>query len=134
MGFNSRLVAKIQKKGIRGELNKRLAELIKNADDAYDRLELDNKKTSGIIEVAYDKIKPKTGKGFSIRGFYVRDFGSGMSLEQVKKAYYGEKNYGSDTSGETRNGAIGVVRRANERYRICDGSQRFSLYRKCWSA
>ena len=108
MGFNSRLVAKIQKKGIRGELNKRLAELIKNADDAYDRLELDNKKTSGIIEVAYNKIKTKTGKGFSIRGFYVRDFGSGMSLEQVKKAYYGEKNYGSDTSGETRNGAIGV--------------------------
>ena len=31
-----------------------------------------------------------------------------MSPEQAKEAYYGEKNYGSDTSGETRNGAIGV--------------------------
>ena len=108
MGLDPRFIARIQKKGTRSELNKRLAELIKNADDAYDRLELDDKKTSGIIEVAYDKIKTKTGKGFSIRGFYVRDFGSGMSLEQVKEAYYGEKNYGSDTSGETRNGAIGV--------------------------
>ena len=108
MGLDPRFIARIQKKGTRSELNKRLAELIKNADDAYDRLELDDKKTSGIIEVAYDKIKTKTGKGFSIRGFYVRDFGFGMSPEQAKEAYYGEKNYGSDTSGETRNGAIGV--------------------------
>ena len=46
MGLDPRFIARIQKKGTRSELNKRLAELIKNADDAYDRLELDDKKTS----------------------------------------------------------------------------------------
>lgn len=108
MGVNSTYLARHQRKGVRGDLIKRLAELIKNADDAYDRLELDNKQTSGIIEIAYDKIKTRSGKGYSIKGFFIRDFGSGMSAETAKEAYYGEKNYGSDTSGETRNGAIGV--------------------------
>lgn len=105
MGADPRWMARHQRKGVRGELIKRLAELIKNADDAYDRLELKDEKTSGIIEVCYDMIK--TGGGYSAKGFLVRDFGSGMSREKVIQAYYGN-NYGSDTSDETRNGAIGV--------------------------
>lgn len=107
MGVAPRWIGRAQKRGVRGELIKRLAELIKNADDAYDRLELQSKQTSGIIEVAYDKLKT-SDRGFSIKGFFIRDFGSGMSSEKAKQAYYGEQNYGSDTSDETRNGAIGV--------------------------
>ena len=105
MGADPRWMARHQRKGVRGELFKRIAELIKNADDAYDRLELKDEKTSGIIEVCYDMIK--TGGGYSAKGFLVRDFGSGMSREKATQAYYGN-NYGSDTSDETRNGAIGV--------------------------
>ena len=105
MGADPRWMARHQRKGVRGELMKRLAELIKNADDAYDRLELKDEKTSGIIEVCYDMIK--TGGGYSAKGFLVRDFGSGMSREKATQAYFGN-NYGSDTSDETRNGAIGV--------------------------
>ena len=108
MGADPRWLARAQRRGVRGELIKRLAELIKNADDAYDRLELKGEKTSGIIEVAYNKMRSPNGKGFSIKEFFIRDFGSGMSPEKAKEAYYGEKNYGSDTSEETRNGAIGV--------------------------
>jgi len=105
MGVDPRWLARAQRKGVRGELIKRLAELIKNADDAYDRLEQEGKKPSGIIEVAYDLIS--SGQGYSAKGFLVRDFGSGMSREKATQAYYGD-NYGSDTSDETRNGAIGV--------------------------
>jgi len=105
MGTDPRWLARAQRKGVRGELIKRLAELIKNADDAYDRLELKGEKTSGLIEVAYDMIR--SGQGYSPKGFLVRDFGSGMSREKATQAYYGD-NYGSDTSDETRNGAIGV--------------------------
>ena len=77
MGADPRWLSRQQRRGIRGELIKRLAELIKNADDAYDRLELKGVKTSGLIEVAYDMIK--SGQGYSPKGFLVRDFGSGMS-------------------------------------------------------
>ncbi len=108
MGVDPRWIARAQKRGVRGDLIKRLAELIKNADDAYDRLELKGEKTSGIIEVAYNKMKIPNAKGFSIRGFFIRDFGSGMSPEKVKESYHSDTNYGSDTSDETRNGAIGV--------------------------
>ncbi len=62
--------------------------------------------THGTIEVAYDQIKTK--KGYSIKGFIIRDFGSGMSYEKVLSSYQSEGNYGSDESDETRNGAIGV--------------------------
>lgn len=105
MGGDPRWIARHQRRGVRGELIKRLAELIKNADDAYDRLELKGEKTSGIIEISYEMIK--SGNGYSPKGFLVRDFGSGMSTEKATQAYYGD-NYGSDTSDETRNGAIGV--------------------------
>lgn len=105
MGADPRWMARHQHKGMRGELIKRLAELIKNADDAYDRLEIKSQETHGIIEVSYDMIK--TGRGYSAKGFLVRDFGSGMSRERATEAYHGN-NYGSDTSDETRNGAIGV--------------------------
>jgi len=106
IGFAPRYVARIQSQGVRGELFKRLAELIKNADDAYDRLELKGEKTSGEIEVIYEN--QKSGKAWTAKAFYVRDFGSGMSRDNVESAYGGNTSYGSDTSGETRNGAIGV--------------------------
>ena len=100
-----RWMGRQMRKGVRGVLIKRLAELIKNCDDAYDRLEIDGKKTDGLIQVAFDSIK--SGKGYSPKGFLVRDFGIGMSEEVVKSAYF--KNvHGDDTSGESRNGAIGV--------------------------
>ncbi|AFS80044.1 hypothetical protein NKOR_00630 [Candidatus Nitrosopumilus koreensis AR1] len=110
MALDDRLVSRIQERGTRGNVIKSLAELVKNCDDAYDRLELQGEKTSGIIEIGYWKL-PK-GKGFSVSGFFVRDFGAGMSTEQLTNAYFSESpdkgNYGSDTSGDTRNGAIGV--------------------------
>ena len=67
MGFSKRLIRRIQQRGTRGNIIKSLAELIKNADDAYDRLELKGETTSGIIEVAYDQLK--VTKGYSIKGF-----------------------------------------------------------------
>jgi len=106
MGINDRLIKRMQQRGTRGNIIKSLAELIKNSDDAYDRLDDYRDKTHGVIEVAYDQIK--SGKGFSIKGFIVRDFGSGMSYEKVLSSYQSEGNYGSDESDETRNGAIGV--------------------------
>jgi hypothetical protein len=106
MGINSRVIKRMQQRGTRGNIIKSLAELIKNSDDAYDRLDNYDDKTNGVIEVAYDQIK--SGKGYSIKGFIVRDFGSGMSYEKVLSAYQSEGNYGSDESDETRNGAIGV--------------------------
>jgi hypothetical protein len=108
MGISSRLITRMQQRGTRGNIIKSLAELIKNSDDAYDRLDDYRDKTHGIIEVAYDQIKSNTGRGYSIRGFLVRDFGSGMSYEKVLSSYQSEGNYGSDESDETRNGAIGV--------------------------
>ena len=65
MGGDPRWIGRAMRRGVRGELLKRLAELIKNADDAYDRLELRGEKTSGIIEVAYDMIKGESGKSYS---------------------------------------------------------------------
>lgn len=105
IGINPRMIRRLQSRGTRGEVIKCLAELIKNADDAYDRLELANKKTSGIIEVGYWRLRKQ--KGSSISGFYVRDYGSGMSQQKAMEAY-GQQGYGADTSDDTRNGAIGV--------------------------
>ena len=111
MGISDRLKRRIQSRGTRGNIIKSLAELIKNADDAYDRLDEYRDITPGTIEVAYDQLK--VGKGFSIKGFIVRDFASGMSTERMEQVYHSkegdtEGNYGKDTSDETRNGAIGV--------------------------
>jgi hypothetical protein len=106
MGINSRVIKRMQQRGTRGNIIKSLAELIKNSDDAYDRLDNYEDKTHGIIEVAYDQIK--SGKGYSIKGFIIRDFGSGMSYEKILSSYQSKGNYGSDESNETRNGAIGV--------------------------
>lgn len=105
IGINPRMLRRLQSRGTRGEVIKCLAELIKNADDAYDRLETRNKKTSGIIETGYWRLRKQ--KGSSISGFYVRDYGSGMPLKKAVDAY-GEEGYGADTSDDTRNGAIGV--------------------------
>ena len=110
MGIDHRLVSRMQERGTRGNVIKSLAELIKNADDAYDKLELKGEKTSGLIEIGYWKLRK--GKGYSITGFFVRDFGAGMSTQDATDAYFSKTsddlNYGSDTSGDTRNGAIGV--------------------------
>jgi hypothetical protein len=109
MEFSSRIKKKLQFLGTRGDIIKSLAELIKNADDAYDRSDEYRDVTPGTIEVAFDQFK--SGKGYSIKGFIVRDFGPGMSTERMESIYYsgeGKRNYGSDTSDETRNGAIGV--------------------------
>ena len=103
----ARWMGRQMRKGVRGNITKRIAELIKNSDDAYDRLELKGQKTSGIIEIACDTLKNTSGKGSSVKGFLVRDFGSGMSYDKVKSAYFGGV-HGNDTSEETRNGAIGV--------------------------
>lgn len=105
MGFAPRLMKRIQSRGTRGDIIKSLAELIKNADDAYDRLELEGKKTSGLIEIGFWRLVKE--RRSSVSGFYVRDYGPGMTLEQVQKAY-GKAGYGEDTSDNTRNGAIGV--------------------------
>jgi hypothetical protein len=106
MGISPRLINRMQSRGTRGNLIKSLAELIKNSDDAYDRLDNYQDTTHGIIEVAYDQIK--TDKGFAIKGFVVRDFGSGMSYAKASSVYAADKSYGGDQSDETRNGAIGV--------------------------
>jgi hypothetical protein len=101
----SRLQGRQMRRGVRGDIIKRIVELVKNSDDAYDRLELDDTKTSGIIEIGFDSLK--SGKGYSPKGFFVRDFGAGMSTDKMKSAYLGAV-HGDDTSDETRNGAIGV--------------------------
>jgi len=105
MGFAPRLMRRIQSRGTRGDIIKSLAELIKNADDAYDRLELEGKKTSGLIEIGFWRLVKE--RRSSVSGFYVRDYGPGMTLNQAHKSY-GKAGYGEDTSDNTRNGAIGV--------------------------
>jgi len=94
-----RYVARQLKKGTRGNIIKALAELIKNADDTYDRAKAD----AGKIEIGYWKLK-KTQRR-SISGFYVRDWGQGMNQHIAVQAY---KHYGEDTSTGGRNAAIGV--------------------------
>ena len=102
-----KLIAAIQQRGTGGNLVKGLAELIKNSDDAYNRLQKKQIETTGIIEVGYwSMVKQKRQ---SINAFYIRDYGNGMSLENAKSAFGGgQKSYGADTSGDVRNGAIGV--------------------------
>jgi hypothetical protein len=99
------MLKRIQSRGTRGDIIKSLAELIKNSDDAYERLEAKGEEVSGLIEIGYKKLKKKDG--YRISGFYVRDFGSGMNMEKVQCAY-GTQGYGEDTSDDTTNGAIGV--------------------------
>jgi len=94
-----RYLARHQKRGTRGNIIKALAELVKNSDDTYDRMN----STSGKIEIGYWKLK-KTQRRM-ISGFYVRDWGQGMTKEIAIEAY---KKYGEDTSAGARNAAIGV--------------------------
>lgn len=94
-----RYLARHQRRGTRGNIIKALAELIKNADDTYDRAG----SSSGKIEIGYWKLK-KT-KRRRISGFYVRDWGQGMTRDIAIQAY---RNYGEDTTAGARNAAIGV--------------------------
>jgi hypothetical protein len=96
---SDRYLARQQTRGTRGNIIKALAELIKNADDTYDRA----KASSGKIEIGYWRLK-KT-KRRAIAGFYVRDWGQGMGREIAIRAY---TRYGEDTSEGGRNAAIGV--------------------------
>ena len=81
---------------------KNLAEIIKNSDDSYHELQQHGIDTTGIIEVGYWK----NGKR-GIDAFCIRDYGVGMSRQEVQEAF-GGKSYGEDTSKNRRNGAIGV--------------------------
>jgi hypothetical protein len=94
-----RYVARQLRKGTRGSIIKALAELIKNADDTYDR----SKVGFGRIEIGYWKLRRTQRR--SISGFYVRDWGQGMTQQTATQAY---KHYGEDTSTGGRNAAIGV--------------------------
>ena len=95
---SDRYLARQQTRGTRGNIIKALAELIKNADDTYDRA-----KTAGKIEIGYWKLKKTKRRALS--GFYVRDWGQGMTKDIVIRAY---TRYGEDTSEGGRNAAIGV--------------------------
>ena len=100
-----RLKAAIQQRGAGENLIKNLAEIIKNADDAYNVLQQKNIETNGTIEVGYWQfVKDKRR---AINAFFVRDYGVGMSFDEAQKAF-GKESYGEDTSGNRRNGAIGV--------------------------
>ena len=48
-----KLIAAIQQRCTGGNLVKGLAELIKNSDDSYDRLQKKQIETTGFIEVGY---------------------------------------------------------------------------------
>jgi hypothetical protein len=101
----NRLKAAIQQRGAGENLIKNLAEIIKNSDDAYNELQNNGIDTTGVIEVGYwQNVKNKRR---SINEFFIRDLGVGMTYAQAEKAF-GKKSYGEDTSGNRRNGAIGV--------------------------
>jgi hypothetical protein len=74
---------------MQGNVIRALVELITNSDDSYRRLEDENIRKKGLIELSYGK------DGY--RGlFAVRDYASGMSLDLVRK---GLTTYGAATSG-----------------------------------
>ncbi len=92
-------------RGVREDPIKSLAELIKNCDDSYDRLETAGHKVPRKIEINYLKFLQKSRS--SIAGFIVRDWAEGMSKSTLEKTF-GPKGYAADTSGGGRHGAIGV--------------------------
>ena len=101
----NRLKRAIQQRGAGENLIKNLAEIIKNSDDAYNELQDNGIDTTGVIEVGYwQNVKNKRR---SINEFFIRDNGVGMTHAEAEKAF-GKKSYGEDTSGNRRNGAIGV--------------------------
>lgn len=101
--FSNRIKGRIQERGARGDIAKCLAELVKNCDDSYYRLEKRGTTSSGKIEIGYWHSVMK--KRNVLTGFYVRDWGEGMTPETIRKAY---ESYGEDTAFGGRNAAIGV--------------------------
>lgn len=101
--FSNRIKSRIQARGTRGDIAKCLAELIKNGDDTYYRLEKHGIPASVGIEIGYWHSVMK--KRSVLTGFYVRDWGEGMSQATLAKAY---ESYGEDTAFGGRNAAIGV--------------------------
>jgi len=101
--MSNRIKSRIEARGARGDIAKCLAELVKNCDDTYYRLEKKGQQASGKIEIGYwHSIMEKRSV---LTGFYVRDWGEGMTQERMCKAY---ESYGEDTSFGGRNAAIGV--------------------------
>lgn len=101
--FSDRIKTRIWGRGARGDPAKCLAELIKNSDDTYYRLENRGLPTRGDIEIGYWHTMMK--KRSVLTGFYVRDWGEGMAEDTIAKAY---ESYGEDTAWGGRNAAIGV--------------------------
>ena len=99
---SDRFMRGVLQRGTGTNIIKNLAEIIKNSDDSYDELQQNGIDTTGIIEVGFWK-HGKRG----IDAFCIRDYGVGMSREEVRSAF-GQKSYGEDTSKNRRNGAIGV--------------------------
>lgn len=77
------------KKAIQGNVIRALVELITNSDDSYIRLEEENKRHDGLIEIEYKK---ESYCGL----FTVRDYAEGMSIDDVRNGF---KKYGAATSG-----------------------------------
>jgi len=101
--FSDRIKTRIWGRGTRGDAAKCLAELIKNSDDTYYRLEKQGLPARGDIEIGYWHSMMK--KRSALTGFYVRDWGEGMAKDTIAKAY---ESYGEDTAWGGRNAAIGV--------------------------
>ena len=60
------LIAGMMRRGTGGNVVKGLAELIKNSDDAYHRLQQKNVETTGIIEVGYWSMKKEKRNGLKL--------------------------------------------------------------------
>jgi hypothetical protein len=101
--FSNRIKTRIWGRGARGDPAKCLAELIKNSDDTYYRIEKQGLRARGNIEIGYWHLVMK--KRSVLTGFYVRDWGQGMTRDTIAKAY---ESYGEDTTLGGRNAAIGV--------------------------
>lgn len=92
-----RYLARVQARGVRGDIAKSLAELIKNCDDTYYRMEQTGLHPSGRIWVGYWKKNDK--KREVVQGFFVKDEGMGMNengLQQWEKM--GESELGINSA------------------------------------
>jgi len=64
-----------------------VVELVTNSDDSYIRLESEEKKNTGQVEIYVSR-----EKGGRVKEFYIKDFAEGMSKEDLEKAIaYGEE-------------------------------------------
>ena len=79
-----------------------VVELVTNSDDSYIRLESEEKKHTGQIEIYVSR-----EKGGRVKEFYIKDFAEGMSKEDLEKAIaYGEEISGF-IEGKSVRGLLG---------------------------